>query len=67
MYVIIVMFHERFPRILATFATVFKNRWLPPVQLVYPHSVFFLNVVAEVHSLNRYSKGKRVYYGYSYG
>ena len=24
-------------------------------------------IVAEVHSLNRYSKGKRVYYGYSYG
>ena len=24
-------------------------------------------IVAEVHSLNQYSKGKRVYYGYSYG
>ena len=26
-----------------------------------------IGVVAEVHSLNQYSKGKRVYYGYSYG
>ena len=31
------------------------------------HFTKTIYIVAEVHSLNQYSKGKRVYYGYSYG